>query len=55
MTDEEKQTMQQYGITHETKTIFHFEGHKYERLSDAINYAKKGHSEGKSNAGKSAA
>lgn len=41
MTDEEKQMIDQFGITNETKTIFYFRGHKYERLSDALNYAKK--------------
>lgn len=41
MTDEEKQLMNQFEITYETKTIFHFRGHRYERLKDALNYAKK--------------
>ncbi len=41
MTDEEKRDMEQFGITSETKTIFHFKGHKYDRLDDALNYAKK--------------
>ena len=41
MTDEEKRAMDQFGITCEKKTIFHFQGHRYERLNDALNYAKK--------------
>ena len=40
MTDEEKRAMDQFGITCENKMIFHFQGHKYERLDDALNYAK---------------
>ena len=41
MTDEEKKLMDQYEITCETKTIFHYRGHRYDRLDDALNYAKK--------------
>lgn len=41
MTDEEKQLMDQYGVTCETKTIFHYRGHRYDRLDDALNFAKK--------------
>ena len=40
MTSDEKKLMEEYGITAESKTIFHFDGHRYERLSDAVNYAK---------------
>ncbi len=40
MTREEEIAMEQYGITYEQKTIFTFEGHKYERLADAIKYAQ---------------
>lgn len=40
MTNEEKHAMERYGITSEEKTIFYFEGYKYDRLSDAVNYAK---------------
>ena len=35
------QTMEKYGITSQTNTTFHFAGHKYQRLEDAVNYAKK--------------
>ena len=30
----------QYGIKAETKVLFHFDGHRYERLADAVNYAR---------------
>ncbi len=40
MTDQELKEMERLGITCETKTIFHFQGSRYERLSDAIAYAK---------------
>lgn len=40
MNSDDKKLMEQFGITAESKTIFHFDGHRYERLSDAINYAK---------------
>ena len=42
MTEEQKKTMEQFGITYETKTIFYFQGHRYDHLDDAIKYAKKG-------------
>ena len=37
---EEDQAKEKYGITQETETTFHFAGHKYQRLDDAIAYAK---------------
>ena len=40
MNSDDKKLMEQLGITAESKTIFHFDGYRYERLSDAINYAK---------------
>lgn len=47
MTDEEqKRAMAQYAITSETKTTFSFQGYRYERLDDAIKYARQ--SEGRS-------
>lgn len=39
--EEEKDLMNQYGITSEAKTVFHFQEHKYDRLEDAVSYAKK--------------
>ena len=41
--EEEKELMNQYGITSEAKTVFHFQEHKYDRLEDAVSYAKKLH------------
>lgn len=41
MTDDEEKTMQQLGITWEARPIFHFQGHRYERLADAVAYARK--------------
>ncbi len=43
MTDDDKRVMDEHGITSETKVVFHFEGHRYDRLSDAVNYAKNQH------------
>ena len=40
MNSEDKALMERLGITAQSKTIFHFAGHRYERLSDAVNYAK---------------
>lgn len=40
LTDEEKQLMEQYGISCERRTLYFFEGYKYEKLQDAIRYAK---------------
>jgi len=41
MTEEESKTMDRYGVTQKTNITFHFAGHKYQRLEDAVNYAKK--------------
>jgi hypothetical protein len=41
MTDEDRLTMEKHGITSENKVIYHFQGHRYDRLSDAVNYAEK--------------
>jgi hypothetical protein len=40
MTNQELKEMKRLGITSETKTIFHFQGSKYDRLLDAIAYAR---------------
>lgn len=32
--------MNQFGITHEEKSLYFFQGHKYEKLRDAIEYAR---------------
>ena len=40
MNSEDKALIEKFGITSELKTIFHFDGHRYERLRDAASYAK---------------
>jgi hypothetical protein len=40
MTEDEIQWMNYYGITNEQKDIYRFRGIAYDRLQDAIDYAK---------------
>ena len=40
MTEEEKELMERHGITSEQSTVYYYQGHKYERLKDALNYAR---------------
>ena len=40
MTEDDIQWMAHYGITSEQKEIYRFRGKVYDRLEDAINYAK---------------
>jgi len=40
MDEHDDSLMAQYGITAETKILFHFDSYCYERLSDAVNYAR---------------
>lgn len=40
MDEHDTSLMTQYGITAETKVLFHFDGYRYERLADAVNYAR---------------
>ena len=40
LTDEEKQLMEQYGISCEIRPVYFFEGYKYEQLHYALRYAK---------------
>jgi len=40
MTEEEKQQLDLYGITMEEKTVFHYRSYTYDRLTDALNYAR---------------
>ena len=42
MTEEEKEPMERYGITVEQKSVYFYKGYKYDRLNDALNYAKMG-------------
>ena len=39
--DQDKKLMAEFGITSQVKVSFYYGGHTYERLSDAVNYAKK--------------
>lgn len=39
MDEHDKKLMTQYGITAETKILFHYDGYRYERLTDAVKYA----------------
>jgi hypothetical protein len=41
MTEEEKELlMKRFGITVEQKSVYTYKSYKYERLKDAVNYAK---------------
>lgn len=40
MTEEDKKLMQKYGITCEQRTVYFWKTYKYEKLDDAVNYAK---------------
>ena len=39
--DQDKKLMAEFGITSQVKVLFYYSGYTYERLSDAVNYAKK--------------
>ena len=41
VTEEDKVLMAQYDIKTETRTLFYSEGYKYDKLKDALNYAKR--------------
>ena len=40
MTEAEKILIEELGIKVENKTIYTYQGHRYENAKDAINYAK---------------
>jgi len=40
MTKDDKQMMDAHGITYESKSVYHYEGFRYERLADAVRYAE---------------
>ncbi len=40
MDEHDERLMAQYGITAETKALFHYDGYRYERLADAVNFAR---------------
>lgn len=39
--EEETLLMAKFGISAEAKTVYHYQGQKYDRLKDAVNYAEK--------------
>lgn len=39
MTEEEKKKMKQYAITSEHKTVYHYNGFKYDNFNDALIFA----------------
>ena len=39
--DQDKKLMAEFGITSQIKVLFYYGGHTYERLADAVSYAKK--------------
>lgn len=40
MNEDNKALMAQFGITTESKTIYCYKEHRYDRLEDAVNFAK---------------
>ncbi|BDX05008.1 hypothetical protein [Planctobacterium marinum] len=38
--DQEQSIMSHYDITRSIETVYHFQGHKYQKLDDAVAYAK---------------
>lgn len=40
MDKQDEELMTRHGITAETKTLYRYDGHRYERLADAVNYAR---------------
>ena len=40
MTEQERKLMQQYAITSEEKTVYHYMHFKYDKLDDALVFAK---------------
>jgi len=40
MDENDEILMAEYGITAEAKFVFHYDGRRYDRLADAVNYAR---------------
>ena len=40
MTKDDKQAMETHGITSESKDVYYFKNFRYDRLADAVRYAK---------------
>ena len=41
ITEQDKALMVQFDITSETKTQFYYEGYKYDKLKDAVEFARR--------------
>ncbi len=40
MTKQDQQDMDAHGITEQSKTVYHYKGFKYDRLDEAVRYAR---------------
>ena len=40
MSEQDEKLMAQYGITGTVKTVYQYKNYRYERLSDALSYAR---------------
>lgn len=40
--EEEQKLMAQYGIKHEKKSVYFYQGRRYDKLIDAVRYARDG-------------
>ena len=40
MSEQDKKLMAEYGITSTVKTVYQYKDYRYERLSDALSYAR---------------
>ena len=40
MNEKDRQTMAVHGITCETRNVYFYKGYKYDRLDDAVRYAR---------------
>ena len=40
MSEDDKALRTQYGITSEPKMVFYYKEHRYDKLQDAVNFAK---------------
>jgi hypothetical protein len=40
MVENDETLVAEYGITVETKLVFHYDGRRYDRLADAVSYAR---------------
>jgi hypothetical protein len=39
-TEDEQKLMAKYGITEERKSVYYYQGYKYDKLGDAVRYAR---------------